>query len=92
VLMTVVLATYTPEPLAVPEILPKGFDARVTFDVARARAHLWPAIDPDRTKRRDLPEPAPFRRFGVGSGWLGLAGRGGPTEVVRLDLDSSEPD
>ena len=43
VLATVVLATYTPEPAAVPETLPEGFDARITFDPARARARRWPA-------------------------------------------------
>ena len=56
VLATVVLATYTPEPAAVPEALPEGFDARITFDRARARARRWPAIDPDRTSVRTYPD------------------------------------
>ena len=55
VLATVVLATYTPEPAAVPEALPEGFDARITFDRARARARCWPAINPDRTSVRTYP-------------------------------------
>jgi RNA polymerase sigma factor (sigma-70 family) len=55
VLATVVLNTYTPEPVAVPPALPEGFDARVTFDPARARAHRWPAIDPERTSVRTYP-------------------------------------
>jgi RNA polymerase sigma-70 factor (ECF subfamily) len=55
VLATVVLAPYTPEPVAVPVALPEGFDARITFDPARARARLWPAIDPDRTSVRAYP-------------------------------------
>jgi len=56
VLVTVVLATYTPQPAAVPEALPEGFDARISFDRARARARRWPAIDPDRTSARIYPD------------------------------------
>ena len=56
VLATFVLATYTPEPAAVPEALPEGFDARITFDRARARARRWPAINPDRTSVRTYPD------------------------------------
>jgi hypothetical protein len=55
VLATVVLAPYTPEPGPVPAALPDGFDARITFDPARAHAHRWPAIDPDRTNVRTYP-------------------------------------
>ncbi|MGH9047717.1 MAG: ankyrin repeat domain-containing protein, partial [Acidimicrobiales bacterium] len=55
VLATVVLASYTSEPAPVPEALPEGFDARITFDKARARAGCWPAIDPDRTSPRTYP-------------------------------------
>ena len=40
----------------VPEALPEGFDARITFDPARARARRWPAIDPDRTSARTYPD------------------------------------
>lgn len=56
VLATVVLATYTSEPRAIPEALPEGFDARITFDRARARARCWPAIDPERTSARKYPD------------------------------------
>jgi RNA polymerase sigma-70 factor (ECF subfamily) len=56
VLATFVLATYTPEPAPIPEALPEGFDARITFDRARARARRWPAIDPDRTGVRTYPD------------------------------------
>jgi hypothetical protein len=56
VLATVVVATYTPGPPTIPQALPEGFDARITFDPARARARLWPAIDPDRTSARNYPD------------------------------------
>lgn len=56
VLATVVVATYTPEAPTVPQALPEGFGARITFDPARARASLWPAIDPDRTSARTYPD------------------------------------
>jgi hypothetical protein len=57
VLATFVVATYSPEPLTVPVPLPEGFDARITFDRARARARIWPAIDPGRTSTRAYPDP-----------------------------------
>jgi len=56
VLATIVLAPYTPDPTAVPDALPEGFDARLTFDPARARARCWPAIDPHRTSVRVYPD------------------------------------
>ena len=56
VLATVVLAPYTPAPVAVPEALPEGFDARITFDAARVRALRMPALDPDRTSARTYPD------------------------------------
>ncbi len=56
ILATVVLATYTAEPVTVPLALPEGFDARFTFDPARARARLWPAINPGRTNARTYPD------------------------------------
>jgi len=56
VLATVVVATYTPDPPAIPQALAEGFDARITFDPARARARRWPAIDPDRTSARTYPD------------------------------------
>ena len=59
VLATVVLATYTPEPAPVPEALPEGFDARITFDPARARARRWPAHRSGPHKRPDLPGRTP---------------------------------
>ena len=56
VLATVVVASYNPEPAAVPHSLPEGFDARITFDHARAKARVWPAIDPGRTSTRSYPD------------------------------------
>lgn len=56
VLATVVLATYSAEPPTIPQALPEGFDARITFDRARARACRWPAIDPERTSVRTYPD------------------------------------
>ena len=56
VLATVVVATYTSEPPTIPVALPEGFDARITFDPARARARRWPAIDPRRTSARTYPD------------------------------------
>lgn len=54
VLATVVVAPYTPDP-KIPQVLPEGFDARITFDPARAKSRLWPAIDPGRTSSRTYP-------------------------------------
>jgi RNA polymerase sigma-70 factor, ECF subfamily len=56
VLTTVVVATYNPEPSPVLRALPEGFDARITFDPVRARARLWPAIDPGHTSTRVYPD------------------------------------
>jgi RNA polymerase sigma-70 factor, ECF subfamily len=56
VLVTFVVATYTPDPVAVAEALPEGFDARITFDRARARIRTWPAVDPARTSARAYPD------------------------------------
>src|SRR3954464_9988415 len=56
VLATVVVATYTPERPVIPQALPEGFDARITFDPARVRARRWPAIDPNRTSARTYPD------------------------------------
>jgi RNA polymerase sigma-70 factor, ECF subfamily len=55
VLATFIVATYTSEPPAVAPALPEGFDARIMFGPARARARLWPAIDPGRTSSRTYP-------------------------------------
>lgn len=56
VLTTVVVAPYSTEPPSIPEALPEGFDARLTFDGARARARRWPAIEPSRTLARVYPD------------------------------------
>ena len=56
VLATFVVATYSQEPLKVPRALPEGFDARITFDRARAGARIWPAIDPGRTSTLTYPD------------------------------------
>jgi RNA polymerase sigma-70 factor, ECF subfamily len=56
VLATVVVATYSPMRATVPLHLPEGFDARITFDPARANARTWPAIDPSRTSSRTYPD------------------------------------
>ena len=42
VLATVVVATYTPGPPTIPQALPEGFDARITFERARARPAAGP--------------------------------------------------
>jgi hypothetical protein len=56
VLATVVVATYTAEPPTISRALPEGFDARITFDQARARARCWPAIDPHLTSAQTYPD------------------------------------
>ena len=56
VVATVVVATYSPEPATVPQELPEGFDTRITFDPARAKARSWPAIDPSRTSSQTYPD------------------------------------
>ncbi len=56
VLATFVVATYSQESPKVPQALPEGFDARITFDRARARARIWPAIDPGRTSTLTYPD------------------------------------
>jgi RNA polymerase sigma factor (sigma-70 family) len=53
---TFVVAAYSANPIIVPSALPEGFDARITFDVPRARARMWPAIDPGRTRSRCFPD------------------------------------
>ena len=55
-LATVVVAPYSPERATVPLQLPEGFDARITFDPARAKARAWPAIDPSRTSSKTYPD------------------------------------
>lgn len=65
VLVTFVLATFTPEPVLIPEALPEGFDARIVFDRARASARLRPAIDPLRTSVRNYPSERHARVAGA---------------------------
>jgi RNA polymerase sigma-70 factor, ECF subfamily len=77
VLATVVLAPYTPEPVAIPVPLPEGFDARITFDPARARARRWPAIDPDRTSVRTYPNERHEN--------IARAARGALADYAKLD-------
>ena len=55
VLATVVVATYTPGPPTIPQALPEGFDARITFDPARARARAGPL------STQTAPAPGPIR-------------------------------
>jgi hypothetical protein len=56
VLATFVVAPYSADRPAIPAKLPEGFDARLTFDIVRARARRWPAIDPERTSARTYPD------------------------------------
>lgn len=55
VLVTFVSAVYTSEQPVIPEELPEGFDARLTFNRPRATARLHPAIQPHRTSARRYP-------------------------------------
>jgi hypothetical protein len=55
VLMTFVSAVYSSEESVIPEALPEGFDARLTFNRPRASAGLHPAIQPHRTSTRRYP-------------------------------------
>jgi RNA polymerase sigma factor (sigma-70 family) len=55
VLAAFVVATYTSERGTIPRSVPEGFDARITFDPARARARLWPAIEPEFTSAVSYP-------------------------------------
>jgi RNA polymerase sigma-70 factor (ECF subfamily) len=84
VLATVVLAPYTPEPLAVPVALPEGFDARITFDPARARARRWPAIDPQRSSARAYPNERHAN--------IACAARAALTGYAKLDPVFALPD
>ena len=55
VLVTFVSAVYSAEEPVIPEALPEGFDARLTFNRPRANAGLHPAIQPHRTTARRYP-------------------------------------
>lgn len=57
VLTTIAVPPFTPHPPAVPDVIPEGFDARITFDPIRARQRVWPAIDPTHTGVRTHPDP-----------------------------------
>jgi len=61
VLATVVVAPFTLDPVVVPDSIPDGFDARITFDPTRARLRTWPAIDPARTNARASPDPRHYQ-------------------------------
>lgn len=55
-----VLATFVTEPFTgeyppVPREMPEGFDARIAFAKTRAKAGLWPAVDPHGTASRYWP-------------------------------------
>ncbi len=52
VLATVVVATYAPGRPTIPEVLPEGFDVRITFDPARAR----PPLARYRPRPHQLPD------------------------------------
>lgn len=56
VLLTIVVAPYAPGRAAVPDTVPEGFDARITFDARRAAIRSWPAINPARTGARRYPD------------------------------------
>lgn len=56
VLVTFVSAVYSSDQPLIPEALPEGFDARLTFNRPRANAGLHPAIQPHRTSARDYPD------------------------------------
>jgi hypothetical protein len=55
VLVTFVSAVYSSEEPVIPEALPEGFDARLTFNRPRANAGLHPAVQPHRTSARRYP-------------------------------------
>lgn len=56
VLATIVVAPFNPDPVVLPEAVPEGFDARITFDPTRAGLRIWPAIDPTHTGVRTNPD------------------------------------
>ena len=84
VLATVVVATYNPERAKVNDTIPEGFDALLTFDRARARARLWPAIDPSRTTARTYPNDRHEQ--------IANAARSAISAYVALDPTLSLPD
>ena len=84
VLVTFVSAVYSPEEPAIPEALPEGFDARITFNRPRANARLHPAIQPHRTSARHYPDDRHER--------LAAAAREMLAAYERLDRTFSLPD
>jgi RNA polymerase sigma factor (sigma-70 family) len=84
VLATVVVAPYAPGRPTVPPALPEGFDARFTFDPARARSRRWPAIDPVRTSARTYPDERHQR--------IADAARDALADYAALDPEFTLPD
>jgi RNA polymerase sigma-70 factor (ECF subfamily) len=84
VLVTFVSAVYSPEEPVIPEALPEGFDARLTFNRPRANARLHPAIQPHRTSARHYPDDRHER--------LAAAAREMLAAYERLDRPFALPD
>ena len=79
VLATFVVATYSAERRSVPVALPEGFDARITFDHGRAKARLWPAIEPARTSSRTYPDTRHEDLANAARNLLSMYARSDPT-------------
>jgi RNA polymerase sigma-70 factor, ECF subfamily len=84
VLVTFVSAVYSSEEPVIPEALPEGFDARLTFNRPRANARLHPAIQPHRTSARRYPNDRHQR--------LAAAAREMLAAYERLDRPFALPD
>ena len=84
ILVTFVSAVYSSEEPAIPEALPEGFDARLTFNRPRANAGLHPAIQPHRTSARRYPNDRHQR--------LAAEAREMLTAYERLDRTFALPD
>ena len=84
VLVTFVSAVYSPDEPVIPEPLPEGFDARLTFNRPRANARLHPAIQPHRTSARRYPDERHER--------LAAAARQMLAAYERLDRSFALPD
>lgn len=84
VLVTFVSAVYSSEEPLIPEALPEGFDARLTFNRPRANARLHPAIQPHRTSARRYPNGRQQR--------LAAAAREMLAAYERLDRAFALPD
>jgi RNA polymerase sigma-70 factor (ECF subfamily) len=84
VLVTFVSAVYSSEEPVIPEALPEGFDARLTFNRPRANAGLHPAIQPHRNSARRYPNDRHQR--------LAAAAREMLAAYERLDRPFALPD